>query len=112
MIVSQTGRVFPELLSGSDIPPEAIRIVVSPRVRFGEDPESFECAPPEVIDPATGISSPGFGGLFINRDGPRNINVYMLEPDQEKAEALALEVVGREILERYLNVRAIQGQYT
>ena len=87
-----------ELISGSDIPPGAIRIVVSPRVHFTNDPESFECAPLEVIDPATGISSPGFGGLFINRHGPRKINVYMLEPDQEKAEELALEVVGRENL--------------
>ncbi len=101
----------PRILSGSEIPPEVIQIIVHPRVRFPEDPELFQCAPLEVVDPLTGKSSPGFGGLFFIQDR-RSIDVYMLEPNEEKAEELALEVLGRETLERYPNVRVIQGQYT
>lgn len=102
---------LPSLLSGSGIPTKAIQITVHPREFFPENPNDFECASPEVVDPATGISSPGFGGLFIDFD-TRTTNVYMLEPSQEKAEELALAIMGGDLLKEYPDVRAIQGQYT
>ncbi|MCY4652310.1 MAG: hypothetical protein OXC95_04010 [Dehalococcoidia bacterium] len=102
---------LPSLLSGSHIPIEAIKVTVYQRGILGGGPDEFECAPPEVIDPVTGQSSPGFGGLFIDFDSD-TINVYMLEPSQEKAEELALEIIGEDALKEYPDVRALHGQYT
>lgn len=65
----------------------------------------YRCIPPEVVDPATGISSPGFGGLYRGDDG---VYVYLLEPSQE----LAHRLVRDELNKRIWYVRAIQGQYT
>ena len=62
-----------------------------------------------MIDPVTGLSSPGFGGLFRESD---TLNLYLLDPSQQKAEELALEIVGWDILEGARGVRALQGQYT
>ena len=104
-------RRLPDLLSGSHIPSEAINVTVRPRGFFPEYPDDFECAPREVIAPATGMSSPGFGGLFIDFDALAT-NVYMLDPSHEKAEELALAIMGGDELKEYPDVRAIQGQYT
>ena len=108
---------LPSLLSGSHIPIEAIKVTVYPREFFPEYPDDFECAPPEVVDPATGSSSPGFGGLFVDDDShaiddSHTINVYMLEPSQSVAEELALAVIGKDEFERYAGVKALQGEYT
>ena len=84
---------LPSLLSGSGIPTRAIKVTVYPREFFPEYPDDFECASPEIFDPVTRISSPGFGGLFIDFDTDTT-SVYMLEPSQKKAEELALAVVG------------------
>ena len=101
-----------DLLSRENIPVDAVRVTVQGRARFPESPARFECAPPEVIDPVTGVSSPGFGGLFRSSG---TLNVYMLEPSQRGAESLALAVVGRDILEHRhrgpSEIRAVQGQY-
>ena len=102
---------LPILLSGSGIPTKAIKVTVYPREFFPEYPDDFECAAPEVVDPVTGISSPGFGGLFIDFDTDAT-NVYILEPSQGKAEELALVIIGDDVLKKYPDVRAIQGQYT
>ena len=99
------------IVSRENIPVEAIRVSVTGQAYPAGMSVPFECAPTEVLDPVTGMSSPGFGGLFIDRDS-HTIMVYMLEPIQQEAEGLALEVVGREALEENPHVRAIQGQYT
>lgn len=91
---------LPILLSGSGIPTKAIKVTVYPREFFPEYPDDFECAAPEVVDPVTGISSPGFGGLFIDFDTDAT-NVYILEPSQGKAEELALVIIGDDVLKKY-----------
>ena len=90
-----------DLLSRENIPIDAVTVKVQGRVQFG-CPSKFKCAPPEAIDPSTGLSSPGFGGLFWEQGatGLWTLNVYMIEPSQQGAEELALQVVGRESLER------------
>ena len=102
---------LPSMLSGSGIPIKAIKVTVYPRAFFPEYPDDFECPAPEVVDPVTGISSPGFGGSFIDFDTDTT-NVYMLEPSQKKAEELALAVVGRDLLKEYPDVRPFRGQCT
>ena len=106
-------RQIHELLSQENIPADAVRVTVHARVQFG-GPSTHECAPSEVIDPSTGVSSPGFGGLFWEQGatGLWTLNVYMMEPSQQGAEVLALQVVGRESVERVSRVRAVQGKYT
>ena len=106
-------RQIHDLLSRQNIPVDAVRVTVQGRVQFG-GPSKYQCAPPEVIDPSTGVSSPGFGGLFWEQGatGPWTLNVYMMEPSQQDAEVLALQVVGRESVERVSRVHAVQGKYT
>ena len=69
----------------------------------------YECIPPEVIDPATGLSTPGFGGYYFDSG---IAYVYLLEPSQELAEELVLAQIGTESFERLLEVRALKGKYT
>ena len=72
-------------------------------------PFMYACMPAEVVkDPATGTSSPGFGG-FYHESG--TIHVYLLEPSQKRAEELALIYFGRSIVEE-MGVRPVQGQFT
>ena len=106
-------RQIHDLLSQENIPFDAVRIQVQGRVQFGGT-SRFECAPPEVIDPSTGLSSPGFGGLFWEQGatGSWTLNVFMMEPSQQGAEVLALQVVGRESVERVSRVHAVQAKYT
>lgn len=104
-------RQIRDILSRENVPQDAVKVTVSPRDFFPEYPDDFECASPETVDPATGISSPGFGGLFVDFDA-RATNVYMLDPSQEKAEELALAIIGGDDLKEYPDVHAIQGQYT
>ena len=97
----------------ANVPVEAVVVAVQARpTMYG--PYQFECAPPESIDPVTGVSTPGFGGMFSEpgTSGSRTLNVYMLEPSQQKAEELAFQIVGQESLDRVSNVRALQGRYT
>ena len=100
-------RQIREILTRENVPQNAVKVSVEARAMS----PLFECAPPEVFDPATGLSVPGFGGLFFDRDS-RTVTVYILEPFQQRAEELAFEVAGQETLERYPNVRVLQGQYT
>ena len=101
-----------DLLTRENVPLEAVVVEVKGRP-ITSGPFPFECAPPEVVDPGTGVSSPGFGGLFWDSNYPyRTLSVYMLEPSQQKAEDLALQVVGRESLDRVSTVRALKAQYT
>ena len=72
-------------------------------------PYIFECLPPEVLEPATGLASPGFGGLYVEAD---TIYVYLLEPSSSLAMELALAYFGRKIVEEKGEVRAVQGQFT
>ena len=96
-----------DILSRENVSQDAVEVTVWGRAMSG----MFECAPIEVVDPVTELSSPGFGGLFFDR-ASGTVTVYMLEPSQQKAEELAFEVVGRDTLARYPTVRAVQGQYT
>ena len=107
----QVVQNLPSLLSGSEMPPEAIEVYVGGIVAPPGATNRFECAPREIGDPATGTSSPGFGGLFLDK-ATRTTNVFMLEPAQEEAEELALEILGSETLQSYPNIRVIEAQYT
>ena len=60
----------------------------------------FHCVPPEVVDPVTGVSAPGFGGYYVE-DGVAYI--YLLEPSQE---------LGSVAFERLREVRVHKGDYT
>ena len=50
-------------LTSLDVPLEAVIFTVRPRAYPLIMPPVFECVPSEDIDPATGLSTPGFGGL-------------------------------------------------
>ena len=103
------GRMAPH-----GIPQDAVNFEVSGRGMLSSKPASpyiYECLPPEVRDRATGLSSPGFGGMYIDYD-TATINVYLLEPSQERAEELALTFFGGKIVEETGEVQALQGQYT
>ena len=69
---------------------------------------TFECVPPEVIDLSTGVSTPGFEGMYKDGD---TFYVYMLEPDPKIAETLAASHYGRDAVQP-MKVMAIQGKYT
>ena len=69
----------------------------------------FPCIPAETIDLATGLSTLGFGGLYV---ASGIANVYLLEPSQEVAEELVIEELGRKTFEGLQGVRAVQGTYT
>ena len=73
-------------------------------------PRTFHCIPPEVVDPGTGVSTPGFGGLYRNVLGVAY--VYLLKPSQELGESLARDEFGSEAFERLREVRVLQGQFT
>ena len=102
-----------DLLSRENIPADAVLVTVWGELQMW-GPTEYECAPPEAIDPTTGVSSPGFGGMFWERgaSGSWTLNVYMMEPSQQRAEDLALQVAGRERVERVAQVRAVQANYT
>ena len=106
-------REIQDRLTSANIPVDVVLVVVRMRPT-ASGPFRFECAPAEKIDPVTGVSSPGFGGMFWEGEwpSPPTLNVYMLEPSRKAAEDLALQVVGQENLERVSEVRALQGQYT
>ena len=91
------------------VPLEAVIFTVRPRAYPLIMPPVFECIPPEVIDPATGLSTPGFGGYYFDSG---IAYVYLLEPSQEVAEELVLAQIGTESFERLLEVRALKGKYT
>ena len=94
------------------IPRDAVDIEVTGQARIQPKPMRtfmYACMPPEVVDPATGDSSPGFGGFYFESD---TIHVYLLEPSDKLAMELALIYFGRKIIEERGEVRAIQGQFT
>ena len=95
-----------------DIPQDAVIFEVSGREVFLVKPApqyTYECLPEEVLDPVTGLSSPGFGGMYIEDD---TINVLLLQPSQRRAEELALAYYGSKIVEETGDVHAVRGQYT
>ena len=91
------------------VPLDAVAYTRRPRPTEPWMPAEFECIPPEVVDPATGFSTPGFGGLYFDSG---IAYVYMLEPSQEKAEELVLKQIGSESFERIQEVQALEGLYT
>ena len=97
----------------ANVPVEAVVVRVGGGAQYPESPHRFQCAPPEFIDPITGVSSPGFGGMFYES---RILNIHMLDPSQKEAEDLAFTLVGRDILEHPQlgpnEIRALEGQYT
>ena len=106
---SDRDRVREELqkhITPLGIPLEAITITVRRRALPLITPSVFECIPPETVDPVTGLSTPGFGGLYLDSG---IAYVYLLEPSQAVAEELVLNQVGRESFERLHEVRALKG---
>ena len=109
---SDRDRVREELqkqLTPLGIPLEAIIVTVRGRAYPLITPPVFECIPPETVDPVTGLSTPGFGGLYFDSG---IAYVYLLEPSQGVAEELVLNQIGRESFERLHEVRPLKGQYT
>ena len=96
-------------LTSLGVPLDAVIFTVRPRAYPLIMPPVFECVPAEVIDPATGLSTPGFGGLYVDSG---IAYVYLLEPSQEKAEELVLTQFGSESFEGIQEVRALKGLYT
>ena len=108
---SNRDRVREELqkrLTSLGVPLRAVVFTVRARP-YPNMPSVFECIPPEVIDPATGLSELGFGGYYFDSG---IANVYLLEPSQAKAEEIVLDHVGSESFERIQEVRALKGLYT
>ena len=109
---SNLGRVrlaLQEQLPSLGIPIAAVVFTVWRRPRPMTEPAQFECIQAETIDPITGLSAPGFGGLYFEDD---LVSVYLLEPSQEVAEELVIEELGRKTFESLQGVRAVQGTYT
>lgn len=80
------------LLTRENVPIEAVEVEVKGRP-ITSGPFPLDCAPPEVVDPLTGVSSPGFRGLSWDSKYPyRTLIAYMLEPSQQKAEATVFNV--------------------
>ena len=96
-------------LTSLSVPLEAVIFTVRPRAYPLIIPTVFECIPSETVDPVTGLSTPGFGGLYVDSG---IAYVYLLEPSQGVAEELVLNQLGRESFERLHEVRALKGQYT
>ena len=76
--------------------------------KFPPPTDIFHCVPPEVVDPVTGVSTPGFGGLYF-QDG--DAYIYLLQPSQELGEMLVLEETSRSFIENR-EVYVLQGRYT
>lgn len=100
-------EVVREHLPSIGLPEDAAIVAQFPVATIGGDPppsDIFHCVPPEVVDPVTGVSSPGFGGYYWE-DGVAYI--YLLEPSQESGEKLVFAEVGEGP-----EVRVLQGRYT
>ncbi len=104
-----------QLLQDLGIPLDAVRIEATGYVKPDIYPpvaDLFDCYPPEVVDPVTGISSPGFGGLYLESD---IAYVYLLEPSQGLGEEMVREELGGKEafeFERIREVRVLEGQFT
>ena len=110
--LEQTERSVREWLLSVGIPQDAFTFEVSTMATAAmlpEPPYDYDCLPAEVFDPVTGLSWPGFGGFWYERN---RINVYLLNPSQELAEQMVLAFHGRESVKEYGDVRAMRGQYT
>ena len=90
-------------------PPVMETVVVEVRERPRYRPGGFECISTETIDPITGLSTPGFGGLYFEDNV---VSVYLLEPSQEVAEELVIDQLGRKAFRSLRGVRAVKGTYT
>ena len=91
------------------IPVQAVDIEVMARAQALNEPLVFECIPSEVVDSTTGVSTPGFGGLYVESGVA---SVYLLRPSQKDGEELTLAQLGSESMGRVQQVRVLQGQYT
>ena len=104
-------RTVRQRMIGLGIPQQAVSFELESPSRILPKPPppiTFGCVPPEVIDRGTGISTPGFGGMY--RDSETHY-VYMLRPDKYAAEKLAATHIGWGAVRRH-GVKAIQGLYT
>ena len=110
--LEEVKRASQELMATLGIPRDAVVVEVTgqaillPKPAF---PFTYACLPHEVLNPATGLFSPGFGGMYIEHD---TIKVYLLEPSQSLAVELSLAYFGRKIVDEVGEVQAVQGQYT
>ena len=105
--IDRVGLALQNQLPSLGVPIEAVVVGVRERPRYR--PGGFECILTETIDPITGLSTPGFGGLYFQDD---IVSVYLLEPSQEVAEQLVIEELGRKEFRGLQGVRAVQGTYT
>ena len=62
-----------------------------------------------MIDPVTGFSEPGFGGLYVEHEVA---TVYLLEPSQELGESLVHDELGDAGFDELTEVRVLKGEYT
>ena len=109
---SSRDRVRLELqkrLNSLKVPIDAFVFEVRCRAFPLSEPPRFECIPSETIDPITGLSIPGFGGLSVESGIAK---VYLLEPSQETATELVLEQFGRKSFQSLQGIRALKGLYT
>ena len=110
--VDRTWQILQKHLPLLGIPLDAVRVEVVGYIYPAIDPpppDIFHCVPPEVVDPVTWVSAPGFGGYYVE-DGVAYI--YLLEPSQELGERLVREELGSVAFERLREVRVLKGQYT
>ena len=102
-------RAMGDLLSTLNIPADAVAVVSGSAPSMYPSPRSYPCVPPETVDPVTGLSSPGFGGMFVDGDV---VHVYLLEPSSAEALRLVQAAWGEGSPGKPLDVRVHQGQYT
>ena len=102
-------RAMGDLLSKLNIPADAVAVVSGSSPSMYPGPRSYPCVPRETVDPVTGLSSPGFGGMFVDADV---VYVYLLEPSGTEAQRLVHAAWGEEPPGKPLDVRVLQGQYT
>ena len=106
-------QVLRERLPILGIPSDAIVVELSggfTGVTLGwAPPPRFDCVPPEVVDPITGVSAPGFGGLHFE---PEIATIHLLDPLQEAGEMLVFDELGRDRFSALREVRVLKADYT
>ena len=113
--IDRVWQILRKHLPPMGIPLDAVRVEATGYVKPDIYPpvaDLFDCYPPEMVDPVTGISSPGFGGLYLESD---IAYVYLLEPSQELGEEMVREELGGKEafeFERIREVRVLEGQFT
>ena len=105
-------QVLEERLPILDIPSDAVVVELSTPftvILRCTPPPRYYCVPPEVVDPITGVSTPGFGGLHFESD---IATIHLMEPSQELGERLVWDELGRDRFDALREVRVLKADYT